>query len=362
MRPDSLLIIVRVFTDFAIYLWLCVKPSRNLAAENLFLRKQLALYKERQIKPRSTDPATRFTMAFLSQRFDWRNALVIVQPRTLIRWHRQCYRTFWRNKSQAGRPAIPPELQRLIRRMANENITWGEERIANELLLKLGISVSPRTVRKYMPRRSNHTGPRGDQRWSTFLKNHASAIVACDFCVVVTANFRVLYAFVLIEHGSRRLIHTNVTAHPTADWARQQIREAIPSDHQYRFLLHDRDCIFSTAFDKTVSNLGIKPIKTPRQSPKANAICERVIGTLRRECLDYVIPLSEGHLRRTIKLWGTHYNRSRPHSALGPDIPSRFAKPGANVVQLPRKFKPTDRIKATPILGGLHHDYQFVAA
>jgi len=149
--------------------------------------------------------------------------------------------------------------------MANQNITWGQERIAIELLLKLGIALSPRTVRKYMPKRSNHEGPRGDQSWSTFLKNHASAIVACDFCIVVTANFRVLYAFVLIEHGSRRLIHTNVTASPTADWASQQIREAIPSDHNYRFLLHDRDSIFSTAFDKTISNLGIKPIKSPRQ-------------------------------------------------------------------------------------------------
>ena len=187
----------------------------------MFLTKQLALYRERKVKPRSTDPVTRLTMAFLSQRFDWRDALVVVQPQTLIRWHRQCYRTLWRNKSQAGGPAIPQELQLLIHRMANENITWGEEHITNELLLKLGIALSPRTVRKYMPKRSNHQGPRGDQKWSTFLKNHASAIVACDFCVVVTANFRVLYAFVLIDHGSRRPIHTNVTTNPTADWARQ---------------------------------------------------------------------------------------------------------------------------------------------
>ena len=270
-------------------------------------------------------------MAFLSYRFDWRDALMIVQLRTLIRWHRQCFRTLWRNKSQARRPAISLELQRLIRRMANENITWGEERIANELLIKLGISVSPRTVRKYMPRNSNNPGPRGDQRWSTFLKNHANAIVGCDFCVVVTVNFRVLYAFVLIEHGSRRLIHFNVTANPTADCARQQIREAIQSDHQYRFLLHDRDCIFSTDFDKTIANLGIKPIRTPRQSPKANAICERVIGTLRRECLDYVIPLSERHLQRIMKLWIAHYNQSPPHSAIGTTIPFRVAKQSSNV-------------------------------
>ncbi|MFK7996456.1 MAG: integrase core domain-containing protein [Granulosicoccus sp.] len=149
---------------------------------------------------------------------------------------------------------------------------------------------------------------------------------------------------------------------PTADWARQQIREAIPSDRQYRFLINDHDCIFSTDFDKTISNLGIKPIKTPTQSPKANAICERVIGTLRRECLDYVIPLSEGHLRRTMKLWVTHYNRTLPHSAIGPDIPSRVAKTSAKDVQLPKNIKPTDRIKATPILGGLHRDYQLMVA
>ena len=202
-------------------------------------------------------------MTFLSQRFDWRGALVIIQPRTLIRWHRDRFKKLWRRKSQPGRPPISTELQRLIRRMANENFTWGEERIANELLLKLGISVSPRTVRKYMSKRSGHSGPRGDQTWSSFLKNHANAIVACDFCTVVTMNFRVLYVLVLIEHGTRRLIHTNVTGNPTADWARQKLREAIPSDHQYRYLFHDGDCIFSKKFDTTINNLGIKPIKTP---------------------------------------------------------------------------------------------------
>ena len=315
-----------------------------------------------KIKPRSSDHVKRFIMAFLCQCFGWRDALVIVKPQTLIRWQRKYYRTLWRNKSLAGRPAISQDLQRLIRRMANENIIWGEERVANELLLKLGIALSPRTVRKYMPKRSNHQGPRGDQRWSTFLKNHASAIVACDFCIVVTANFRLLYAFVLIDHGSTRLIHANVTTNPTADWARQQIRETIPLDHTYRFLLHDRDCIFSTTLDNTITNLAIKPLKTPRQSPKANAICERVIGTIRRECLDYVIPLSERHLRRILTHWVAHYHQSRQHSAIGPDIPLRFAEADVKVAHLPRNIKPTDQIIATPILGGLHHDYQIMAA
>ena len=176
--------------------------------------------------------------------------------------------------------------------------------------------------------------------------------------VVVTANFRAMYAFVLVEHGSRRLIHSNVTAYPTADRTRQQIRGAIPSVHQYRFLLHDRDCIFSADFDETIANFGIRPIRSPQKSPKTDAICERVIGTLRRECLDYVIPLSERHLRRIMKLWIAHYNQSHPHSAIGPDIPSLVAKHSPNVKLIYRKIIPNDRIIARLIRGGLHHDNQ----
>jgi transposase InsO family protein len=176
--------------------------------------------------------------------------------------------------------------------MARDNPTWGQERIANELLLKLGLRVSPRTMRKYMPKRLNHgRGTRvPSQRWLTFVRNHARAIVACDFCVVVTATFRVLYVFVVIEHASRRLLHINVTAHPTAEWTLQQLREAIPSDHDYRFLTHDRDSIFSKQLDQRMRNLGLRMLKTPPRVPRANAICERVLGTLRRECLDFLIP------------------------------------------------------------------------
>ncbi len=166
-------------------------------------------------------------MVVLSRWFDWRDALVVVGPRTLTRWHRAGFRLFWRYKSQPGRPPIPRELQVLIRQMALKNVSWGEERIANELLLKLGLHVSPRTVRKYMSRRPPGN-PRGDQRWSTFLRNHAQAIVACDFCIAVTATFRVLYILVVIQHGTRRILHCNVTAHPTAEWTLQQLREAFP--------------------------------------------------------------------------------------------------------------------------------------
>jgi putative transposase len=186
--------------------------------------------------------------------------------------------------------------------MARENPTWGQERIANELLLKLGLQVSPRTVRKYMPKRLDWD-PRtraASQRWSTFVRNHAQAIVACDFCVVVTATFRLLYVFVLIEQATRRILHVNVTAHPTAHWTLQQLREAIPADHAYSFLLHDRDRIFSEALDERVRHLGLKILKTPPRRPQANALCERLLGTLRRECLDLLIPLTENHLRRIL--------------------------------------------------------------
>jgi putative transposase len=224
------------------FLGLCLCSSPVLAAENLFLRKQLALYEERQVKPARATNATRLAMVLLSYVFDWRPVLRIVTPETFTRWHRQGFRLFWRWKSKPGRPVLPQDLQALIRRMALENPTWGQERIANELLLKLGLRVSPRTVRKYMP---SHCvgGPgkrRHSQRWSTFIRNHAKGIVACDFCVAIMATFRILYVFVVIEHVSRRLIQVNVTAHPTAQWTLQQLREAIPSDHDYQFLIHDR--------------------------------------------------------------------------------------------------------------------------
>ncbi|HEY5871281.1 MAG TPA: helix-turn-helix domain-containing protein [Candidatus Tectomicrobia bacterium] len=203
--------------DAARFLVLCLRPAPALAAENLFLRKQLAQYQERQVKPRRANDATRMALIWLSRFFDWRRALVIVKPVTLIRWHRQGFRLFWRWKSQPGRPPLPRDLQAIIRRMALENPTWGQERITNELLLKLGLRVSPRTVRKYMPGHCvGGPGKRGQsQRWSTFIRNHAQGIVACDFCVAVTATFRILYVFVIIEHASRRLLHVNVTAHPT---------------------------------------------------------------------------------------------------------------------------------------------------
>jgi len=204
--------------------------------------------------------------------------------------------------------------------------------------------------------------PRGDQRWSTFLRNHARTIIACHFCVAVTSTFRVLYVLVVIEHHSRRLIYFNVTAHPTAEWTRQRLREAVGYDEQYAYLLHDRGSIFSAELDRSIQRLGLRVLKSPPRSPKANSICERVIGTLRRECLDWLIPLSEAHLRLTLKSWVAHYNRGRRHSALGPGVPDPPANSPVPLSTSRHRLDGFRSVHATPILGGLHHEYSLVRA
>src|SRR5215468_9377094 len=353
-------LILFVSTLLSWFLWLCLRPPTTLAAENLFLRKQLALYQERHVTPRRAHNATRLTLVWLSRWFNWRQALVIGQPEPFTRWHRQGFRLFWRWKSTPGRPPIPADLQALIRRMARENPSWGQERIANELLLKLGLRMSTRTIRKYLPQRLNPgRGQRATtQRWRTFVRNHAQAIMACDFCVVVTATFRLLYVFVLMEHATRRILHSNVTAHPTAPWTLQQLRAAIPAAHTYRFLIHDRDSIFSAQLDQGIHHLGLRVRKTPVRTPQANALCERLIGTLRRECVDFLIPFSAHHLGRVLTQWVRHYNAGRPHMALGPGIPQPLAGLPAPLQEQRHRWPAHGQVVARPILGGLHHAYR----
>ena len=247
----------------------------------------------------------------------------------------------------------------LIRRMAAENPIWGEEQIANELKLKLGILVSARTVAKYLNRGGPRREPDPKQRWLTFVHNHAKAIVACDFFVVVIASFRILYVFVIMELGRRKILHHNITAHPTTEWTFQQFREALPGGHPYRFVIHDRDSIFSRELDQTVTNLGVRVLRTPVRSPKANSRCERFGGTLRRECLDFLIPGNERHLKMMVKEWITHYNRGRPHASLGPGIPEPYqdsVPASGHRHKLPTGY----RVNKTAVLGGLHHEYSLV--
>jgi putative transposase len=329
----------------------------RLAAENLFLRKQLALYAERGVRSRRADNATRITLVVLARLIDWRAALTIVKPDTLVRWHRKGFRLFWRWKSKAcGRPPLPVEVQRLIATMARANVTWGKERIAAELRLKLGITVSPRTVRQYMPTTGRPRDCLSSQRWSTFVRNHTHATLACDFFVTITATFRTLYAFVVLDVGTRRIVHWNVTEHPTAAWTVQQFRTIVPGDQPQRFLIHDRDSIYAAAVDDALTAMGLTVLKTPVRCPQANAFCERLIGTIRRECLDWLIVLSERHLRFVLREWVVHYNHRRPHASLGPGIPDAppetLARPSGHHIVAGH------RVTAAPILAGLHHEYR----
>src|SRR5271168_3122675 len=320
-------LITDLVADGLLFFRLLFRSPTSLSAEVLFLRKQLAFSEERQVQPRRLNDSARFSLILLSRLCHWKEALVIVKPGTLIEWHRKGFNLFWKWKSQAGRPRIPENIRKLIVQMAQENPTWGQARVAAELSVKLGIYVSPRTVRAYWPPEPDHRGPRrtSSQHWKTFVGTHAHSIVACDFLVVVTARFRTLYVFLLMEVGTRRIVHCNVTAHPTAEWTLQQFREAIPSDHSYRFVIHDRDSIFAAEVDEQLKAFGLRVLRTPARAPQANAYCERLVGTVRRECLDFMIPLNERQLGRILTEWVTHYNQGRPHLSLGPGIPEPAA-------------------------------------
>jgi putative transposase len=337
-----------------------VQSRSALAAENLFLRKQLALYQERQVRPGRATDATRLTMVLLGTLFDWKQALVSVRPETFTGWHHQGFKLLWRWKSRPlGRPRIPKDLRLLILTMARDNPTWGQARIAAELLLKLGIQVSPRTVQKYLledPKAGRRQAV-PSQRWMTFVRNHALGMLACDFFVSVTVRFHILYVFIVMEIASRRLVHFNVTSNPTATWTLQQFREVPDNAQDYRFVIDDRDKIYSQDLDLAVRAMGVRILKTPVRSPQANSHCERLVGTLRRSCLDFLIPLSESHLRRVVKEWQIHYNQARPHSSLGPGFPESVNGLPVPLQEQRHQIPEGYRVRARPILGGLHHEY-----
>ena len=317
----------------------------TLVAENLALRQQLAIYR-RTIKWPRLRLCDRVFWVWLSRYWSgWRSVLVIVQPETVVRWHRQGFRLYWRWKSRSGktgRPELDRTLQALVRRMCRENSLWGAPRIQAELAL-LEHEVAESTVARHMLRSKKSSSP----TWKTFLANHARDIVATDFFVVPTATFRLLYCFVVLLHDRRRVLHFNVTANPTSIWTAQQVVEAVPFQAAPRFLLHDRDSIYGGAFKERVKSLGMEEVVTAPRSPWQNPYVERLIGSIRRECLDHVIVLNEDHLKRILSSYLEYYHDARPHMSLDSNAP------------IPREVEPPDRgpVVAVPHVGGLHHRY-----
>jgi transposase InsO family protein len=319
------------------------KSPRRLEVENLFLRHQLNIaLRGAPHRPRlcGSDRALLVWMTWL-----WPSLLAlsrVVQPDTILRWHRAGFRAYWRWKSRGrpGRPRVSRELRELIQRMSKENPLWGAPRIHGELL-KLGFEIAESTVSKYMIRRR---GP-PSQTWQTFLRNHAEAIAAIDLCVVPTLTFGGLFAFLVLGHGRRQLLWFAVTRHPTAEWLAQQIVEAFPWGTAPTYLVRDNDRAYGQAFTRRLRTMGIRDRPTSLRSPWQNPYAERLIGTLRRECLDHVLIFGERHLRRILALYSLYYNQTRTHLGLGKDAP------------LPRPVQRHGTVVATPILFGLHHRY-----
>jgi transposase InsO family protein len=320
----------------------------ELLAENLLLRQQLmVLTRPTRKRPRLIAHDKLFWVVARRLVRGWRRHLVLVRPATVVRWHGRAWRLWWRWRSRCpfGRPRISAEARELIAAMARDNPSWGAERIRGELL-KLGIVVSRRSVQRY---RGPDSARPPSQSWRTFLANHRRSIWACDLLTVQTLTFRTLYVLLFVGHDRRELLHTNVTGHPTAAWVWRQLIEATPWGRQPRYLVRDRDAVYSRDFASRARGLGIETVLTPVRAPRANAIAERLVGTLRRECIDHMIILNEAHLRAVLTEYARYYNAERPHRALDLDTPIPRIRPAAGP------------IRASPVLGGLHHSYERAA-
>jgi len=319
------------------------KSRRRLEAENLFLRHQLNIALRRappRLRLRDSDRALLVWMTRICP--ELLNLAQVVTPETILRWHRTGFKAFWRWKSRnrARRPRIDRGLRDLIQRVSRENPLWRASRIHGELLM-LGFEVAQSTVSKYIerrPRPPSHT-------WKTFLQNHAEAIAAIDMCVVPTLTFDLLFAFLVVGHGRRQLLWIEVTRHPTAEWLARQITEAFPWSSAPAYLVRDNDRAYGHAFTSRVRAMGIRDRPISPRSPWQNGVAERLIGTLRRECLDQLVISGEAHLRRVFAAFADYYNQTRPHLALQKDAPLR------------RAVQRTGSIIAVPVLGGLHHQY-----
>jgi len=321
-----------------------------LQAEILALRHQLVVFQNNAPRPLRLHRGDRLLWIVLSQFWPgWRRCLHMVQPETVLRWHRSAFAWHWIRKSRRlpGRPEIAASIRDLIRRMHQANPLWGAPRIHGELL-KLGIALAQSTVARYLPR------PRRppSQTWRTFLTNHLAQTGAIDFFTVPTATFRVLFVLVVLSHERRRVVHFGVTEHPTVEWTLQQMREAFPWEEAPRYVLRDRDAIYGRDFADMTRDMGMEEVLTAPRSPWQNPYVERLIGSIRRECLDHVVVWNQRSLRRILQNYFAYYQRSRTHLALAKDAPESRA------VEKPQH----GRIAVIPQVGGLHHRYQRQAA
>ena len=325
-----------------------VRSRTSLHLEVIALRHQLAVLNRSRPRPRFTSADRMFWAWLVHAWHGWRSTMHIVTPETVIGWHRRGFRLFWtwKSRQRTGRPGVPADVRALIRELSTANPLWGAPRIHGELQ-KLGLSVTQSTVAKYMRR---HPRP-PSQAWRTFLTNHANQIMAADLFVVPTVTFRLLFVLVILRHDRRQIVHVAVTDHPTAAWTAQQLRNACAENEVPGYLLHDRDSVFADVAT-TVAAMNIKAVRTAPRSPWQNAYVERVIGSIRRECLDHVIVVSAAGLQRVLTEYIAYYMRSRTHLALEKDAPiSRPVRPSSD-----------GRVVATPLVGGLHHRYDRAAA
>jgi putative transposase len=322
---------------------LALIAGRDLVLESLALRQQLAILRRTSPRPRLRASDRIFWVALRRVWSGWANVLALVQPATVVAWHRAGFRLLWRWKSgRPGRPRTHDEVRALIRKLARENLLWGAPRIHGELL-KLGFDVSESTVQTYMGRRRRP----GSGGWRTFLRNHGAATLAVDFVVIPTATFQLLYGFVVLEHGRRRIRHVSVTAHPTADWAANALLEALPWECAFKYLLRDRDGIYGRRFRERAKALLLEAVLSAPKSPWQSAYVERCIGSIRRDLLDHVIVFGEDHAQRLLRAYAHYYNDDRTHLGLFKDTPH------AREVEPPS----AGRIESRPVLGGLHHRY-----
>lgn len=339
-KPLPLPVTAGVLTDLP-------RTKTDLILENALLRHRLVVLQRHVKRPHFTWKDRIFMVVTASRLPAWRQALLIVQPDTVLRWHRDLFKHIWRRKSRqrGGHPPLNPEIVALIQQMATANRLWGAERIRGELR-KLGWRVGKGTVLNYLRRFRPVRPP--SQTWKTFLRNHADAIWACDFIQVTDVCFRSLFIFVIVELSSRRVVQLGVTRHPTDAWVAQQLREATPFQQGPKYLIRDNDRKYGERFAAVAEGTSIDVVRTPIRAPRANAVCERFIGSVRRECLDHLLILDEHQLFRMMKAYIEYYNQYRPHQGLNQRIPASVTS---------AQSTGSGPITAQPILGGLHHPY-----